>query len=337
MEKHNKLQVIKLTDQNYVRVMENSIIFGTPVLLENIGEEIDAVLEPVLVKQIYKQQGVYYLKLGENILEYSFNFRFYITTRLRNPHYLPEVAVKVTLLNFMITPQGLQDQLLGIVVAKDRPELEEKKNKMIVEGANNKKALKEIEDKILEVLSTSEGNILEDEYAIKILSSSKVLSEDIQAKQKISALTEKEIDFARNQYVPVSKHSSVLFFCITELANIDPMYQYSLIWFINLYNMSIASSKKSSNLDERLEDLNAHFTNSIYKNICRSLFEKDKLIFSLLLSVGIYRYQGKIDEEAWTFLLTGGVALENPFPNPAPEWLSEKSWSEIVRATNING
>jgi len=74
----------------------------------------------------------------------------------------------------MITPQGLQDQLLGIVVAKERPQLEEKKNELIVESANNKKLLKEIEDKILYILSSSEGNILEDESAIKVLSSSKV-------------------------------------------------------------------------------------------------------------------------------------------------------------------
>lgn len=51
----------------------------------------------------------------------------------------------------------------------------------------------------------------------------------------MSIITEKEIDVARNVYIPVSKHSSVLFFCITDLNNIDPMYQYSLSWFINLY------------------------------------------------------------------------------------------------------
>ena len=83
----------------------------------------------------------------------------------------------------MITPLGLQDQLLGIVAAKEKPELEEKKNQLILESAANKKQLKEIEDKILEVLSSSEGNILEDETAIKVLSSSKTLSEEISAKQ----------------------------------------------------------------------------------------------------------------------------------------------------------
>ena len=58
----------------------------------------------------------------------------------------------------MITPQGLEDQLLGIVAAKEKPELEEKKNELIIESAENQKQLKEIEDKILEVLSSSQVN-----------------------------------------------------------------------------------------------------------------------------------------------------------------------------------
>lgn len=64
-----------------------------------------------------------------------------------------------------------------------------------------------------------------------------MLSEEIQAKQKIAVVTEVEIDHARNLYQHVSEHSSVLFFCISELANLDPMYQYALPWFIHLYNM----------------------------------------------------------------------------------------------------
>lgn len=337
MEKQNKLQIIKLTDPNYVRVMELAIQYGNPILLENILEEIDAILEPVLVKNIYKQQGVMYMKFGESVIEYHTDFRFYITTRLRNPHYLPEIAVKVSLLNFMITPQGLQDQLLGIVVAKDLPLLEEKKNQLIIEGANNKRILKEIEDKILEVLSTSEGNILEDETAVKILSSSKVLSAEIQAKQAAAMKTTLEIDDARNKYKPVSFHGAVLFFCISELANIDPMYQYSLAWFIHLYTMAIINSEKADNLDMRMSNLNTYFTASIYRNVCRSLFEKDKLIFSFVLCIGLMRAENKVEEDLWVFLLTGGIALKNPHKNPAPSWLSEKSWSEVVRSTPLTG
>jgi hypothetical protein len=67
--------------------------------------------------------------------------RFYITTKLRNPHYLPEVAVKVNMLNFMITPAGLADQLLGVVVAAERPDLEEQKSALVVAGAGTAHAL----------------------------------------------------------------------------------------------------------------------------------------------------------------------------------------------------
>ncbi|KAK3779689.1 hypothetical protein RRG08_013644 [Elysia crispata] len=335
MEKSNKLEVIKFSNPNFVRSLENCLQFGNPCLLENIGEELDPILESILLKQTFKQNNLEYIRLGDSVIEYSRDFKFYITTCLRNPHYLPEVSVKVTLLNFMITPLGLDDQLLGLVAAKEKPDLEEKKNQLILESAQNRRQLKDIEDKILEVLSTSQGNILEDETAIEILSSSKVLSTEISEKQKIATKTEEEIDVTRNGYKPVAVHGSMLFFTISDLANIDPMYQYSLTWFINLYLQSILHSKPSVQLEERIENLNQHFTYSIYINVCRSLFEKDKLLFSFLLCIGLAKGRGEVDDQEWRFLLTGGVALENPFANPAPSWLSDKSWAEIVRASQL--
>ena len=181
------------------------------------------------------------------------------------------------MINFMITPEGLQDQMLGILAAEEKPELEEKKNKLIVESANNKKQLKEIEDKILKVLSSSQGNILEDETAIQILSSSKVLSEEIAAKQKVATATEEEIDATRNGYRPVADHAAVLFFCIVELENIDPMYKFSLPWFISIYHQSIVQSEKKLNIEERISDLKTKFTDTMYQKICRSLFRVSKV------------------------------------------------------------
>lgn len=120
-----------------------------------------------------------------------------------------------------------------------RPELEEERQQLIVQSAANKKQLKEIEDKILETLSSSEGNILEDETAIQILDSSKILSNEISKKQKVAEETEKKIEQSRAGYRPVASHGSILFFSITDLPNIDPMYQYSLAWFVNLFINSI--------------------------------------------------------------------------------------------------
>ena len=58
MEKDAELLVIKLTDGNYMRTLENAVQFGKPVLLENVGETLDAALEPLLLKQTFKQVGV---------------------------------------------------------------------------------------------------------------------------------------------------------------------------------------------------------------------------------------------------------------------------------------
>ncbi|PNF33905.1 hypothetical protein B7P43_G06492 [Cryptotermes secundus] len=214
MEKSNNLNVIRFTSPDYSRVLENGIQFGVPVLLENVGEELDAMLEQLLQKQTFKQGGTLCIKLGDSTVEYNSNFRLYITTKLCNPHYLPEVAVKVTLLNFMVTPAGLEDQLLGIVVAKERPDLEAEKSQLIMQGAENKRMLKEIEDKILEVLFTSEVNILEDETAVNVLSSSKTLANEIQEKQSAAEDTEISIDKARLVYRPTPNYSVILFFTI---------------------------------------------------------------------------------------------------------------------------
>ncbi|XP_068600100.1 dynein axonemal heavy chain 12 [Brachionichthys hirsutus] len=336
-EKEHNLSVIKLTDSDYMRTLENCIQFGTPLLLENVGEELDPSLESLLLKQTFKQGGVDCIRLGESVVEYSAGFRFYITTKIRNPHFLPEVATKVCLLNFMITPEGLEDQLLGIVVAKESPELEEERNGLILQSADNKRQLKEIEDKILETLQSSEGNILEDESAIQILDSAKIMSNEITKKQQIAEKTEIKIAESREGYRTIAKHASILFFSIADLTNIDPMYQYSLSWFVNLYNKSIKDSNKSKILEKRLRNLMDYFTYNLYCNICRSLFEKDKLVFSFLLCCNLLLAKEEIEYSDFLFLLTGGVGLQNMTANPNPSWLQDKSWDEICRASELPG
>ena len=329
------VDVIKLTEKDYLRTLANGIRFGRAVLLENVGETLDAALEPLLQKQTFKQGGTEVIKMGDDVIPYHPDFRFYITTKMRNPHYQPEVSVKVSLLNFFVTQDGLEDQLLGAVVMQEREDLAEAKNALVVSNARMKKQLTEIEDKILHLLSNASGNILDDEVLIDTLAQSKVTSNEITEKVAEAEATEKDIDATREKYRPVATRASVLFFCISDLALVDPMYQYSLSWFISLFVRATEDAEKDDDVDARIEILNAFFTYSLYANICRSLFERHKLMFSLLLCIAIAKQKGEIDAREWRFLLAGPTDTEIAEPNPASAWITEKVWIEIVNCSRL--
>ena len=269
-------------------------------------------------------------------MEYNKDFKFYVTTRLRNPHYLPELSTKVTLLNFMITPEGLADQLLVTVVSEEQPELARTKEHLIIQTAENQKKQKQIQDKILHIMSTSSGNILDDDEAIQVLSQSKVVSNQIEVEQANAKVTEEKIDKTRMEYKPFSDCMSLLFFCITDLGNIDPMYQYSLDFFNNLFVRSIRESEASDVLDTRLNNLRKHFTKSLYVNICRSLFEKDRLLFAFNLTLKFMDFDKTLDTKELRFLMTGGIGLDEKLPEkPDEPWLLDKTWAEFCRLSDL--
>ena len=87
---------------------------------------------------------------------------------------------------------------------------------------------------------------------------------------------------------------------------------------------------------ERLGHINNAFTYSLYQNICRSLFEKDKLLFSFLLDTRILMAENKLQGKEYTFLLTGGVGIpEKDLPNPGG-WIEPRAWGEICRLANVS-
>merc|ERR1719453_15987 len=298
------MNVCKLSDPNVLQTLELGIQFGKWVLLENIGEALDPALEPILQQQKVKDGSSFVIKLGDKTVNYDDKFRFFLTTTLSNPHYSPETSVKVSILNFAITPEGLQDQMLGIVVQKEQPEIEEKKQELVKNSAAMNKQLKEIEDKILELLS-ADGDILESKELIDTLDYSKKTSAVINKAMEEAKVTEQEIDEVRKSYKEYAFRAQLLFFCVSELSVIDPMYQFSLQWFQQLAGIGIDNAPNGDNQAARLQNLIDYFTYSIYQSVCRGLFEKHKLLLSFSLCMKIMQGEGRLNGQETRFLLTG--------------------------------
>lgn len=122
---------------------------------------------------------------------------------------------------------------------------------------------------------------------------------------------------------------------VSPNADVDCLLrQYSLEWFINLFEMSIEKAVKGPSLEERLHNLSACFTELLYTNVCRSLFEKHKLLFAFLLTIKIMQGEKRLDEEELRFFLQGATSLDLDEPNPldCEGWLSDKMWGEILAA-----
>ena len=233
-----------------------------------------------------------------------------MTTKMPNPHYPPEVCIKVTLINFTVTSSGLEEQLLGDVVIKEKPEVEATRQEIVVSMDRDKKTLKQIEDKILTLLRENEvEQILDEDTLINTLDASKVTSGEINTRMANSVEVQKEIEETRARYTSVSLRGSILYFVIADMANINSMYQNSLQFVKVLFNKAIDATPKSDDLEIRLRDLIDTISKAIYANISRGLFEADKLIFTYLIATSVNRQAGIITPAGWNTLLRGAAPL----------------------------
>lgn len=331
------LEVVKASDPNFLNAIIGAIRNCKWILLENVGVNLDPSLEPILNQNVTIRNNVAEIKIGESTIPWSDKFKLFISTTIPNPHYSPETFVKVTIINFGITPQGLEEQMMTLLINNEMPELEQRKNAILLENFSSMAELRDTEDKILSELSKSEGgnisDFLENDDLIITLKQAKTKSEEITQKIMESEETSKQIDKKREFYRSAAYRASLLFFATIDLSSIDPMYQFSLQWFAKLYENSIKVTPGSNNIDVRISNLNKNFTRILFENVCRSLFEKDKLLFSFVichkLLTGEYK-DTKIKPEEWRYFLAGPVG-DIVIPESPVKWISKNEWPTFYR------
>lgn len=313
-EASNHLKVVKLTQSDYFSVLNDCKRAGIPLLVEDISDTLDPILDQILCRSDNTQAG----------------FRLYLTCNHRHANYSPETCNKVNIVNFMLVSISLKEKLLDIVVAKENPYLREERDQLLAEKTMDSAQLIKHEEDILSAIGESSGDILEDATAIQKMDDSKRACRHIIEKQLNYIESEAKITAYRESYKRVAEHSAIVYGCLNEMPSIDPMYQFSLDWFISLYNYSIEHASRSLDFERRIAYLITSVTRNLYNSVCRSIFERDKLLFAWILTTKLMMANDQLDHERLQFFIGSGNDMYGPFrENPDVSWLSDVIWANL--------
>jgi len=254
-------------------------------MIEGIGEAIDPLLDPLLSRLFVKKGKNFSVKMGAEDVEMMASFKLYLQTKLINPHYKPETAAQCTIINFIVTESGLEDQLLAMVVRVEKPDLEQTKEELVNKQNQFLVTLAQLESDLLKNLSEADPNtILTNISLIESLEVTKATSTEIQRQQLEAKQTEITINNLREIYRRVAAEGATLYFLLIQLCVVDHMYQYSLESFQTFFFKAIESTDLNDDEDKRVLDLRGSIRMTIYRWVQRGLFVRHKQIFLTLLT-----------------------------------------------------
>jgi dynein heavy chain len=316
--------------------MEN----GLPLLIEGIVKDVDPMLDGVLEKNIFTRGRSFYVMIGDKQCSIDPKFRLYLVTKLANPIFSPELSAKTTIIDFSVTQKGLEDQLLSRVIQSEQRSLEDQRSKLIEEVNLNTISLQSLDKQLLERLSASQGNLLDDSALISVLADTKAKAQEVKEKIEASYTTEQIINKRREHYRPVATRGSVIYFVIVSMAQVNCMYQTSLAQFLNWFDGSMVDAEKANLVAKRVEILMKHLTFEVYININRGLFEVDKLTFKLMITLKVLVTETQengqaLDERAQRVLLRGGAGVNlETVPKKPFDWLQHGAYLNMIALAN---
>jgi len=349
--KNKEFQRIKRDPISCVTTLSNKMLkdqidatvsSGLCLIIENMENEIDPILDPILEKAVVRKgPKKFVIQVGDQNIEYDPDFSLYMTSRLSNPHFSPELSAKTSVIDFAVTLKGLEQQLLRSVLNMEQRPLEETLAALKEGATANTKNLQELGRQLLERLATSTGNLLDDTELIEVLATTKAKSKEVEVKLAEARERTIEIDEKREQFRPVATRGSIMYFNMTDMTLVcNPitkqqsgwMYNCSLNQFLEQFDFSIRNSEKVQQTLKRVDRIINFLTYQVYRYMNRGLFERDKLMFKLTLALRIMVVAGSVTSNDVSLFLKAGSSLDKNAERPCPfRWMTEKAWLNAIQ------
>ncbi|GBP33369.1 Dynein heavy chain 8, axonemal [Eumeta japonica] len=336
MEKYNDLIVTTLNHKYFRNHIEDCVSLGRPLLIEDVAEELDPALDNILEKNYIKIGSSYKVRLGDKEIDVTYGHKIYITTKLPNPAYTPEISARTSIIDFTVTMQGLEDQLLGRVILTEKRELEAERTQLIMDVTANRRKMQELETNLLHKLTTIQGSLVDDVSLIQVLNVTKATAMEVREKLDVAKETEVKINAAREEFRSVATRGSVLYFLICNMSLVCSMYQTSLAQFLERFDISMARSQPSQITYRRIGYIIEYLTFDVFRFISRGFYEKHKYLFTLLLTLKIDMQREYVSYEEFQTFIKGGAALDlNACPPKPYKWVTDMSWLNLVQLSNL--
>jgi dynein heavy chain len=333
---NSRFEVASFSDADFLKRLEFAIQYGNPFLFENVDEFIDPIIDAVLDPQFREESGQRMIRLGDKEISWDDNFKLYLCTKLANPNYTAEVFGKTMVINYGVTEDGLEAQLLNFVVASERSDLQKQSEELVQTMAENKAQLKQLEDSLIRELTLATGNILDNDELIATLENTKNSAVEVGFKLEQARETARVTDISRQEYRPAAKRGAALYFVISQLAAINSMYEYSLSAFLHdVFGLSITKSDPSFEISIRLQNIINAVTYNVYCYVCMGIFERHKLMLSFQIAIRLLAQCGRMDAAELEFFLRGCVLASKDFPSKTLTWLTERQWYDICKLAQI--
>eukprot|EP01043_Picozoa_sp_COSAG02_P033317 COSAG02_NODE_2267_length_9282_cov_22.424044_5_plen_1698_part_00 len=340
--------VTTVEDDEFVTKLKQCISAGTSIIIEGIdGFDTHPVIVSLLKREVVmravgsgrRQAEKPHLLLGatqEPVL-YNPSFSIYFTSAEENPVYSASFYSKVNVINFALTLVALETQLIDTLTNKDDPSVEVKRKELLVQQSDLHRELEDLEDKILTQLTLAQGDILDEYEVLDNLSQLTLQSKDVCGNVADVEDEIKQVNQSRNRYRPVAERVAVVFFGLTKLASISPMYCFGLRLFMSLF-VSHAFADVNAPLEERLETMTKQVFSAVYETVSRSLFAQHQLLFSFLLSYTLCKVWSLPEWKMFTQLQSlpktvGSADQETSDGNP--EWISSASWAALLQLDGL--